>query len=185
MPCFEDLPIELLHIICASLDQEKVPQFRLLNPDCASVGIEYVVRELDIFAHRKSLERLERISLSRLAPYVRTLMYDTAVLDPPRVTIEERVMARLAVEDQEHLLSTGRANRILSTAISRLVNLKAFSIDNDCNVERKTGTTYEGVSEKHLYFLQCQYWIRGTPLMPVLRSIAQSFISLRRLHFKG
>jgi len=90
--CFatmDTLAPELLHLICAQLNYWEVPAFRLLNRQCAAVGLEYLVPTIGIHLHRNSFkvhsfQRLLAISSHPImSKTVRELYYDSHILDSP------------------------------------------------------------------------------------------------------
>jgi hypothetical protein len=84
-----NLAPELLHMVCGHLQYWDVPAFRLINRDCASVGLEYLVPSVEIHLHRNSFKahsfsRLRDISSHPvMSKNVRKLYYDFHAVDSP------------------------------------------------------------------------------------------------------
>lgn len=100
----DTLAPELLHLICAQLNHWEVPAFRLLNRNCAAVGLEYLVPMIGIHLHRNSFhghsfQRLLAISAHPvMSKNIHELYCDSHVLDFPmkdfanwKVGAEERL----------------------------------------------------------------------------------------------
>lgn len=85
----DGLAPELLHMICIHLKCWEVPAFRLINRDCAAVGLEYLVPEIGLHLHRNSFKRhsFERLIAISSHPVmsrsVRELSYDSHTFQTP------------------------------------------------------------------------------------------------------
>lgn len=90
----DTLSREILHMICAQLEYWDVPPFRLVNRDCAAIGLEYLVPDIGIHLHRNnykmhSFGRLLNISSHPIMSRgVRELYYDSHILDSPMKDFE-------------------------------------------------------------------------------------------------
>ena len=59
----QTLPNEILHMICACLDeQEDIPYFRLVSQRFTSIGLEHLIPKGNFYLRRASLARLETIA---------------------------------------------------------------------------------------------------------------------------
>jgi hypothetical protein len=73
------LPSELLHMICAALDPEDVPRFRLLNHQFAEIGLNYLFSDgqVDFYLCKRDFIMLEDIADHlKLSQTVKTLHYE-------------------------------------------------------------------------------------------------------------
>ena len=89
-----NLAPELLHMICRNLWFSEVYCFRLINRDCAAVGLEYLVPWIDIHLHRHSYRAHSLVRLQAIASHpfmskgVRDLTYDSLTFDSPMKDFE-------------------------------------------------------------------------------------------------
>jgi len=88
----ERTPPELLHMICAALEPEDVPSFRLLDRRCAVIGLNYLFPhgQVDFYMSKSDLSRLDHIAEHpKLKEYVETLQYEAHTLDPQRKSFKQ------------------------------------------------------------------------------------------------
>jgi len=89
-----NLAPELLHMICRNLRFSEVYCFRLINRDCAAVGLEYLVPWIEIHLHRHSYRAHSLVRLQAIASHpfmskgVRELSYDSLTFDSPMKDFE-------------------------------------------------------------------------------------------------
>ncbi|MCJ1443323.1 MAG: hypothetical protein MMC23_003821 [Stictis urceolatum] len=58
----DQLPAEILHLLCSFLKPTEAARFRLINKQCASIGIEYLLPSLWLGCLPESFARLEALS---------------------------------------------------------------------------------------------------------------------------
>ncbi|PMD28465.1 hypothetical protein NA56DRAFT_15305 [Hyaloscypha hepaticicola] len=85
---------ELLHMLCRDLGFWDLCCFRLINRDCAAVGLEYLVPWIEIHLHRHSYRAHSLVHLQAIASHpfmskgVRELLYDSLTFDSPMKDFE-------------------------------------------------------------------------------------------------
>jgi hypothetical protein len=79
-------------MICAALEPEDVPSFRLLNRRCARIGLNYLFPngQVDFYMSKRDLSRLDNIAEHPiLRERVKTLQYEAHTLDPQRKSFKQ------------------------------------------------------------------------------------------------
>ena len=90
-------PHELLYKICQYLPTEQIPIFRLLNKQCAAVGVEFLLPHVVYFVSRRQLDRLEAITQHPTIPrYVSQFRFDSALFasEPATYTVFQQIVNR-------------------------------------------------------------------------------------------
>ncbi|TGJ88118.1 hypothetical protein E0Z10_g700 [Xylaria hypoxylon] len=83
----DNVPHEILYIVCSLLHVNDILSFRLVNKVFAHIGAAYMLREVTCYMYQEDLARLEAISEHPIfSKHVRSLVYFTLTLKVPIVS---------------------------------------------------------------------------------------------------
>ncbi|KAK5633930.1 hypothetical protein RRF57_009644 [Xylaria bambusicola] len=152
----ENIPPEIIYVVCSFLDVENILNFRLVGRLFADIGAAYMLPDVSFNLHREDLNRLSAISLHPvLSKHVRSLTYFAEIIDLPKASWIEFVqnhqgrmrwngMLRRqnnktpsqltseykryseAIDEQENLIEGEWDLRVLEEVLPRFPNLKTL-----------------------------------------------------------
>lgn len=129
------LSVELIHIICSSLQTTDVGQLRCTSKFYASVGRPHMFRHLHLMFTPESFKRLHKISSDpTLAPYVKSLFYEADTLpvyrsysDWQQNLIDPAISSSLRSMHQPGPDSTGCTFRAIGRELEKIERLPRHS----------------------------------------------------------
>ncbi|KAI2632744.1 hypothetical protein GGS21DRAFT_521061 [Xylaria nigripes] len=82
----DQLPVEILHLICSQLSVRDVANFRLVNNLLAAIGAAYMLPAVTFRISPAEIDRLKAISLHPIfSKYVRSITYGTETFHPSQM----------------------------------------------------------------------------------------------------
>ena len=120
MSTMEQIPSELLGMICAALKPKDVASFRLVDRRCAGVGLQYLFPDgqVDFYMSKSGLSCLDNIGEHpKLRECVEILQYEAHTLHPQRMSFK-RWKESVKNEYMKNVLFPQRSSKLqLSTSM--------------------------------------------------------------------
>ncbi|RYP79094.1 hypothetical protein DL771_000072 [Monosporascus sp. 5C6A] len=105
----DNIPPEILHIVCSLLSIDDIINFRLVSKTFADIGAAYMLPEVTFYMHEEELKRLRDISLHPIfSRHVFSLTYFAQALDSPKFSFREFVI------DYKQEMKWNRKKKVLS-----------------------------------------------------------------------
>ncbi len=117
-----NIPPELLYVVCSLLNVDDILNFRLVNKLFADVGAAHMLPEVTFYMHRGDFDRLEAISLHPVfSKHVSSLTYFAETLDP-KVTWREFEQGH-----KRRMRWNGRLRKLNLTSAQLMAEYKKYS----------------------------------------------------------